>query len=133
MTRILFAVIFIALFSCDFYDGRLSVTNNTAKIICIETISDTEPNLNEFNSTEYYLNAPILPGSSKKLIKTGRNIWEKEIQKSFNGKLNIIVFDIDSMLKYKSLEYLLDNKKYETVSYSLSEIRKRDWKIPVKK
>ena len=120
-----------AVYSCDFYDYRLTIINNTGSSICVETFHNAEPVSDELNQTEYYLSDEITSNTNRKLMETGRNGWEDRIDKSPNKKLNLVVFKIDSIKKYGNINYLLENKIYDLYTFSKKELEEKKWKISI--
>jgi hypothetical protein len=127
-----FVLLLFASYSCDFYDGRLIVVNESGKSICVETINNEYPGVSKFNQVQYYLEGSIPSGTERKLIETGTNGWEESIRENRNGKLNLVVFPLDTLQKYKDLGYLFDHGLYTYYSYTLKELNNLEWKIKVK-
>ena len=100
---IFFHCVFLA--SCDYYDHRLWLENGTDKSISFSTDQDTIPQLPNVNPTEYHFTNAVSPGESENLVKPGSTEgWSYFIANSKNERLNLFVYDIDSLRKYQSIE-----------------------------
>lgn len=107
----LFLVMVIFVFSCvaDSWDASLQIRNSSKRTIVYLTTPDTV--INGFNSVEYYLQEPIFAGSIKRATLFN-NDWHHYIDISYNNKLNIYFFDIDTLKKYMNMNYIVRNNLY---------------------
>jgi hypothetical protein len=122
----------VLLISCDYYDHRLWVKNSTDGAICLSTHLDTVPSLSSVNPTGYYLNNAVMPGESENLVKPGSTKgWSFFISESANDKLNLFVYNIDSLKKYQSIDTLIKNRLYTRYSFTEKELEKTDWKVVI--
>jgi hypothetical protein len=117
----------LILTSCDRFDARLKIHNKSGKTIFVIT-SETE-NPSRYNGVEYYKLRNIPPDSSdtKLLINI---TWEDYINNSFNKKLNLYVFDLDTLLKYENIDSTLKHPIYK-FEIPLKELEEKDWNITV--
>jgi len=119
------------LLSCDYYDGRLEVINNGNHAIAVETFLDSIPIHSEIKQDHYYVSNQILPNESKRLIELGSTRgWSSRINRSYNHKLNLFVFKIDSLKTY-GIDSLLRMGHYDKYMLSEGEMDKRNWKVVV--
>ena len=118
----------IALSGCDYYDGRLEIHNKSTDIVAIETFLDSIPALLEVGKTEYYLSHPIYPGESENPLEMGTNGWLFRIKNSKNNRLNLFVFQIDS-LKLYGIDSLISRGIYKKYIFSEEELNDSDWKV----
>ncbi|TXE04779.1 hypothetical protein [Algoriphagus aquimarinus] len=124
---------FLAFFllSCDYYDGRLEVINNRNYTIAVETFLDSIPIHSEIKPEPYYISNQILPNESIRLIELGSTRgWSSRINRSYNHKLNLFVFKIDSLRIY-GIDSLLTMGLYDKYILSEIELDKRNWKVVV--
>lgn len=128
-TGILFLLL---LCSCEYYDNRLQIVNQTGQEIAVETYSDTIPEFPSRNKTPVYWNARILRNDTMKLTEYGKNGWVFALSKSRNRKLNLIVYNIDSLLKYESIDTLIKKRIYKRYEQSEDELNKNNWIIVVR-
>jgi len=127
-----YLIFIIVFFGCDYYDGRLEVHNSTSHVVAIETFLDSIPTLSELNQTEYYLQNGIRPNETKRLIKMGSTKgWSLRIEKSKNNRLNLIVFQVDSLKKY-GIDSLISLGIYDRYKLSETELEKKSWKVVIK-
>lgn len=119
------------LLGCDYYDKRLEVQNNTSHEIAVETFLDSIPTLYELNRTEYYLQNSINPNETERLIQMGSTKgWIFRIEKSNNNRLNLFVFQIDSLKKY-GIDSLIAMGIYDRYMFSETELDKKNWKVVI--
>jgi hypothetical protein len=118
--------------SCDFSDRRLKIVNKTGKPIALGIYSDTLPSYPSLNKTEAYLDSQVSPGELYVPSMPERNGWEKIIYNSPNKKLNIFVFKIDSLKKYRSIDSLIRNRIYNKISISEDSLQNNKWTIHIK-
>jgi len=131
-TSSLFFLLLLFLNACDYYDYRLVIVNETNGMIVAETDTDTLPKLPRINKTEFYLDRGINPQEQSRLMKGGKNGWPFAIKRSKNNKLNLFVYNIDSLKKYKSIDSLVAKKKYSRYEFSEDELEANDWKVVIK-
>jgi hypothetical protein len=125
LAKTFFVVLFLT--SCDRFDARLKIHNKSGKTIFVIT-SETE-NPSKYNGVEYYKLRNIPPDSSdtKLLINI---TWNDYIKHSFNKKLNLYVFDLDTLLKYKNIDSTLKHPIYK-FEIPLKELEEKDWNITI--
>lgn len=130
--KLLYYLIFsFVLLGCDYYDGRLEVQNNTSHEIAVETFLDSVPTLSELNKTEYYLQNSINPNETERLIEMGSTKgWSFRIEKSKNNRLNLFVFQVDSLKMY-GIDSLISLGIYDKYIFSEKELDKKNWKVVV--
>jgi hypothetical protein len=120
-------LVILILTSCDRFDARLKIHNKSGKTIFVIT-SETK-NLSIYNGVEYYKLRNIPPDSSD--TKLLMNItWNDYINHSFNKKLNLYVFDLDTLLKYENIDSTLKHPIYK-YEIPLKELEKKDWNITI--
>jgi len=130
--KLLYYLIFsFILLGCDYYDGRLEVQNNTSHVIAVETFLDSIPTLSELNKTEYYLQNSINPNETERLIEMGSTKgWSFRIEKSNNNRLNLFVFQIDSLKMY-GIDSLISLGIYDKYIFSEKELDEKNWKVVI--
>lgn len=117
---------------CEFYDLRLRVKNDFDKPVCVEIVSNDLSYIKQVNDAQYYINAKIDPQEIRSFSKSGKEGWEYFIEKTNDKKLNILVFDLDTLVKYENMFLLLEMKKYKVFSYRKDELEKMNWEIGIK-
>ncbi|MDR7130951.1 hypothetical protein J2X69_003310 [Algoriphagus sp. 4150] len=130
--KILYGLIFtIILSGCDYYDGRLEVENKSPHEVAVETFLDSVPTLSELNKTEYYIQNSIKPDESKRLIEMGSTReWSFRIKKTNNNRLNLFVFQIDSLKMY-GVDSLISLGIYDRYILSEKYLNNENWKVVV--
>jgi len=133
--RILLILIVAMLLSCAMEpsgDHRLKVVNSTKHELSIDYGVDTVPEYPSINDTEIYLKHSILMGDTLGVLEYSRNPWPEFFEISKNKKLNLFIYNVDSLLAYKSIDTLIKRKIYKRLSYSLAEINSLNWIVVVK-
>lgn len=136
MKKILQIALLIALqvfYGCDYYDHRLVVINKSEHPISAEDFRNLYPRAEDFNSADYYIETEILPNAKGNLMKSGRNAWQASVESNSNKKLNLFVFNTDTLRKYNDMDYVLDNKLYSVYSFTLEELENMNWEVTVSK
>jgi len=130
MNKLLAVLIVSLVFSgCDYYDYRLKVVNKTDNVIAIETYLDTLPDFPSLNHTEYYFRNRLEPKDSIELVKSGKNGWLFFIEDSRNKKLNLVVYNIDSLRKCASIDTLIRKRRYGCYEFSEKELQEKNWRV----
>ena len=123
------AYILLLLCACDHYDRRLEIINNSNSEVAVEIYSDTLPDFPSVTKTEFYLSHGVLPEDTSKLTKMGKNGWPFAIARSSNKKLNLVIYNIDSLRKYRSIDTLIRRNIYKRHEFSEHELEKDGWRI----
>ena len=114
------------LFSCvvDKFDARLKIVNKTGKVIFAITSQKMEFSTSE--SIEYFKSVNIKPDTSDNILIPWN--WEEYIKTSFNKKLNLCIFELDTLLKYENIDSTLKHPilKYEI---PLNELKTNNWVV----
>jgi hypothetical protein len=120
--------------SCDVHDDRLNVINLSAEKIALSTELDTIPEYPSVDKTEYYFRTTLRPQDSTKLLFEGRRMgWSFFISESVNNKLNLFVYNIDSLKKYQSIDTLIKNRLYTRYSFAEKDLDRSNWEIVIEK
>lgn len=123
------------LLSCEFLDKKLKIFNKINKNIIVETSQHrffyTE------NLLEFYVRGfdrdHIIGYNEMDTLSTFSRYWEDEIALSYNKKLNLYVFELDSALKYKGLNEAYQHGAYlKKIELTLKELEARNWVVEVK-
>jgi len=115
--------------TCDYNDNRLKIKNNSAYDIAFDYSTDTilEQDFTNFNSI---INDKIMPGEvANQLLPGSTNAWPFLIKKSKNNKLNVFIFNNDTLLKYNDREYIRNHKLYKRYSLTEEELNEINWII----
>lgn len=111
-------------------DGRLEIINLTKHDIAVFWSPDTIPEYPSINDTEIYLRNQIMAGNAASQPADDGN-WPKFVRNSFNNKLNLFIYNIDTLKAYNSIDTLIIKKLYRRLEYSMEELDQLDWKIKV--
>ena len=128
---IMFVIFGLLTYSCDFVDSRLSVENRTAYSICVQDVADTHLLSSDFNASAYYLERQIKPGDCQSLITVGRDGWIQTIENSLNHKLNLVIFNSDTVKKYNSIDELIARDLYVIMSFSKEKLEEAKWNVVI--
>src|SRR5688572_797484 len=93
-------LLMLVLNGCDYYDVRLQVINQSDHEISYAVYSRPVPDFPSINKTEFYLGFTAMPGDTLRRARPGKNAWSYEIEKSTNKKLNLVIYNVDSLRKY---------------------------------
>lgn len=124
-------VISIIVFSsCDVHDERLKVVNLSRDEITLQTEKDTVPQYPSVNKSAHYLSEALSPVDTVMLKYEGMsNGWSFFISESVNKKLNMFVYNIDSLKKYGSIDTLASRNIYKRYSFSEKELEMTHWRV----
>jgi hypothetical protein len=117
--------------SCDYYDARLMIHNDTKRTLAIQVYEDTVPDFPSMNMTEFYLNHTVVSGATYNNVLPEKSGWEKIIYRSKNKKLNLFIYEVDSLHKYKSIDTLIKYRIYKYYTYSKEELIKDNWAVKI--
>jgi hypothetical protein len=122
----------LACTSCDYYDGRLQIHNTTAHSIVVWTSLIEKPEYPSVNHTAYYLSSEVKPGSYYRLVRPGKNSWDYDFSKSYNHKINIIIYDYDTLKKVDNIDLLIEKNLYRTLAISKPGLDSVKWEVAIK-
>src|SRR5690606_26619651 len=122
----------IFLSACDYYDNRLQIVNHSNGEIAVETYQDTVPDFPSINKTEFYLKKTAMPEDTLELTEIGKNGWPFLIARSKNKKLNLMVYSVDSLQKYQSIDTLIKRRLYDRYEFSEDELKDKDWIVVIR-
>ena len=118
--------------SCDYHDSRLKIINKNNSAICVETFLDTLPDYPSLNKPEYYLSNIILPNdTAEQTIPGSPDEWTREVDRSKNKKLNLFIYQADSVRTYYNMDSLNQKKRFKRVFFTLDELRAANWNVVV--
>ena len=107
-------------------DDKLQVENKSQRTIIVE--SSTDSILKRYAKVEYYYLHQIKPNDIQSLICRGG--WDRELLRSYNNKLNLYFFDVDTLKKYSNMDLIVyKNLCVKQVAISKEEIEKNNWKV----
>jgi len=123
--------------SCENYDDRLKIRNNSEHSICFESSYDTILDTT-IMSIDFLLNRKIHSGELSPQMHPGT--WINVIKGSKNKKLNVFIIEYDTLIKYRDatrLEplqqsksmYIHKNKLYQRYEFTEEELNKSNWII----
>lgn len=123
------AAILVLMFlsACDYYDNRLQIVNRTNGEITAGTYSDTIPDFPSIGKTEFYLRIRTVPDDTLELTAIGKKGWPFTIARSKNKRLNLIVYSVDSLRKYQSIDTLIKKRIYNRYEFSEQELKDKNW------
>jgi len=122
----------LTLLSCELYDNRLLISNNSNSDICVLTFYDSVPDLNNLNNTEYYLEDKIKNKESRREKVAGTNGWLHFFEASRNGKINIFIINADSLKIVGDIGSLLKDRRYKLLMFSKEDLDENSWHVIVK-
>jgi len=131
--KIQFFIILISLAmlagTCDYTDNRLKIKNNSSYTIAFDYSTDTvlEQEIKHVNAV---ISDKIMPGKiANQSLPGSTNAWPFLIKKSKNNKLNVFIFNVDTVLKYNDWEYIRNHRLYKRYSFTEEELNRMNWII----
>ena len=113
--------------TCDYTDNRLKIKNNSNFAIALDYSTDTIL-VQEIKKIDAIISDKIMPGEIvNQSLPGSSNAWPFLIKRSKNNKLNIFIFNIDTLLKYNNWEYIRNQRLYKRYELSEEELNKSDW------
>lgn len=115
--------------TCDYTDNRLKIKNNSSYSIAFDYSTDTvlEPEIKNVNAV---ISDKIMPGKiADQSLPGSTNAWPFLIKKSKNNKLNVFIFNVDTVLKYNDWEYIRNHRLYKRYSITEEELKRTNWTI----
>jgi len=125
-------ILSLLLMSCDYSDSKLMIKNHSKKTIAIQSNIDTILNSAYLGKVPYYETIKITPNDSAYQFLPGKDAWKWEARNSKNKKLNIFIFDLDTLRKYNDMEFIRINKKYKRYEFTEEELNKCNWTIKIR-
>jgi len=124
-------VVLLLLFcTCDYYDIRLQIKNNSNYSIAYFCSLDTLIEFNGEESIQFLISNQVTPGDFGTRPKPGSTqAWTFFIQNSKNKKLNVFFVRIDTLEKYNDWGIIKKNRLYKKYSFSEEELNRIDWTI----
>ena len=124
-------LILLLLTGCDYYDSRLSIINESCSAICVETYKDTIPEDSNTNQLAFYLSHGISPGDTSRQTIPGKNAWIVEIETNKNRKLNLFVYQTDTVRKYRNMALLNKKRLFQRISLTQEQLERNNWLIKI--
>jgi hypothetical protein len=115
----------------DYYDGRLTIVNQSDRVICFDHEVDTILDVPSISKKEYFIRERIEPGDTNRVVLPGSSTkWIMEVSSGKDSTLSIFVFDYDQVLN-NDWDTLRANKKYKRLDYKLNALNKNNWTVIV--
>lgn len=131
--KIYSVLLIFLLMSCAYDPGdkRLKTINKMDHEIVVYWDSDTIPKYPSINETEVYLRYKIKRGDTLSQPEDDSN-WPMYVRNSLNKKLNLFVYNVDTLMAYNSIDTLNAKKMYRRLEYSEQELDKLNWIVIIK-
>lgn len=138
-TRYLLSLIFILfLSSCDRFDGKLIIANQTNEIIFFY-VSETD-SISGYSPIRVYNNDTILeesdliqPNSSMRQYLMGNNVWETYINEKCQDSTLRVFFFQEELITKIPWDTIIEKQLYSRkIENSVSELEKLNWKVAYK-
>jgi len=127
------ALLFLSSCIYESFDSRLKVVNQTDGDFSLNyNISDTVPEYPSINKTAYYLRDTVGRKDTMSVQEESWKSWPVVIDKSKTKKLNLFIYSLDSIKKYKEIDTLISRKIYKRLEYSKDQLEKSNWIVVVK-
>jgi hypothetical protein len=112
---------------CTTWDSSLQILNKSKRTIVYMTSLDST--ITRFAKAEFYLGRPIFPDSVQRATMFYVT-WDFYADSSYNGKLNLWFFDIDTIKKYMDMDYIVRKNLFvKKKEISKAELAKRKYII----
>lgn len=135
MMKKYFMVLCVALIaiSCEYTDSKLVIINKTSlPVSYTATMEDSLIDMHYIGKAEYYLRVQIQPNDSARVLTLGRGGWEEAVRSNKNKKLNLFVFQADTIERYRIMENIISRRLYQRYEYSLEYLKVHNWRIEIK-
>lgn len=136
LNRLFFIFILIAFVSCDPVDTSLTLKNDTEKDFYYliwgdsNTVSFYSDNSSIVNPSYKNFLTKISKGDEREDFRIGVNVWDKFFKnQTRNGKLNVFLYEHDTLQKYKWKTILKENKFSYYQGFSKSDLDSNSWRI----
>jgi len=127
------ALLFLSSCIYESFDSRLKVVNQTTGDFSLNySISDTLPEYPSVNKTAYYLRDTVGRKDTMSVDEVNGKDWPFAIDGSKTKKLNLFIYSLDSIKKYKEIDTLLSRKIYKRLEYSKEELEKSNWTVTIR-
>lgn len=131
MNKLIGVLLFLILISCDYYDGRLKIINQSDKVICFDYEVDTTLDVPSINKKEFFIRERIERGDSNNVVLPGSETkWIMKVNSGKDSTLSIFVFDYEQVLK-NDWDTLRMKKRYKRLDYKLVDLNKKNWTVIV--
>lgn len=142
MKNVIYLIILFFL-SCDSFDRKLKVENTTDKTLISVVSQDSafHSPIDEYQLGVNFQNSgfdnehlyKIPPDAVIAQYGAFNTTWDYIIDNSFNKKLNLYVFEWDSLVKYKSINALYKNNgSFKIITKTKMELENSDWTVKIK-
>jgi len=113
-------------------DDRLNVVNRTDYRLVCEYNIDSIPKSPSVINTDGFYDHPVNIDDSIKLVEYSLKPWPRFFERSKNKKLNLFIYNIDSLRAYKDIDTLIKRKIYKRLEYSEQDLNRLNWTVDVK-
>ncbi len=120
--------------SCDYVDNRLTIINNSNKKICFDFDKDTILTIPALGKKEFYMSSYMInPNESNQVSMPGSTkYWDYYINSSKNKKLNLFIFDYDSVVNC-NWDSLRKNKRFiKRLEITKAQLDSNNWIVNYK-
>jgi hypothetical protein len=124
-------LLLISLMSCDFFDRRLIIKNQSQKNIRVDYSLDTLLSL-EGNQTFILTENDVQIGKKKNFLNNGKNGWEIQANESVDKKLHIFIMSEDTLYKYDAKTIVKLQKYEKRIDISIAELKAKNWEVVYK-
>jgi len=116
---------------CRLYDNRLVVVNQTNHSIAVSQYMDSIPDLTRTSHKVRQLQDQLPPNQSGSMMQHGMN-WPSYVKNSRDGKLHLVVFALDSLKKYDTIEDLIVHRAYRVYRFDKKYLVDNKWMVVLK-
>jgi hypothetical protein len=116
---------------CVSVDPRLVVVNQSGSSITTEAFLDTVPDYPSQGQKAYYQRALLPPDKSGHMFQhTGS--WPAFVKSSRGANLNLIVYILDSLERYPTVDSLIRHRAYKLYVFDRQYLIDNGWKVIIK-
>lgn len=116
--------------ACDRIDNRLKIKNESLKTIVM--VPSLDSIIKSYSHVDYYYLHQVKPQMTES-HDCGLDKWDFYILRSYNKKLNLYFFDVDTLKKYSDMDKIVKNKLWiRQMSISKEELEKNNWVVVFK-
>lgn len=131
--RIYLILILFLLFGCiePAGDDRLRIVNHTNYELAYSYNTDIIPRYPSVIDAGIYFDHPVKINDTVKVFEYDHKPWHWFFEKSKNKKINLFIYNLDSLKVYRNIDTLIKRKIYRKFEYSEQEINKLNWIVTI--
>ena len=112
-------------------DYRLKIVNNTAYQFFVDYNVEGIPQYPSVIDIDNCFDHPVKINDTVRILEYTSKPWPQFFKRSKNDKLNLFIYNLDSLKRYNSIDTLIKKKIYKKLEYSQQELERLEWIVVV--